>query len=98
MKRLPRIPQQHKWTKLSNDRKNWKGTEEYLDEQEAFLANINAAGGTRPLQQDEANWNSTGHARRSHLLEEVLILACWRERRAELEKSIVELNSTRTTA
>ena len=38
------------------------------------------------------------HARRSHLLEEVLILACgWRDVQ-NWEKSIVELNSTRTTA
>ena len=38
------------------------------------------------------------HARRFHLLEEVIAFGVWLERREELEEDIVELYTTRTTA
>ena len=97
-------PQQHKEksleaqeTKLSHDRKNWKGPRSTLMSRRHFLR-ISTQLEARDHFSKTKQTGIRPTCKAFPSLGRGIDSGVWLERRAELEKSIVELNSTRTTA
>ena len=84
-------------TKLSHDRKNWKGPRSTLMSRRLFLR-ISTQLEARDHFSKTKQTGIRSTCKAFPPLGRGIASGVWLERRAELERSIVELNSTRTTA